>query len=106
MGLSRLRRANEKGFILCDRTENSVRSALGWFIDQYQVSTDKANIIVNAPNAWARGHDYQRYILDLVLRILELSVRTVGIVRGFAGAGVQKRISLLSMSSGVSHTAH
>ena len=58
------------------------RSALGWLVDQYQVSTDKASGIVNDPNDWAREHDYPRYILDLVLRIIELSVRTVEIVRG------------------------
>jgi predicted helicase len=44
--------------------------------------TDKRHIIVNDPNDWAREHDYPRYILDLVLRIIELSVRTVEIVRG------------------------
>ena len=58
------------------------RSALGWLVDQYQVSTDKASGIVNDPNDWAREHDCPRYILDLVLRIIELSVRTVEIVRG------------------------
>ena len=57
------------------------RSALGWLVDQYQVSTDKASGIVNDPNDWAREHDYPRYILDLVLRIIELSVRTIEIVR-------------------------
>lgn len=44
--------------------------------------TDKRHIIINAPNGWAREHDYPRYILDLVLRIIELSVRTIEIVNG------------------------
>ena len=44
--------------------------------------TNKSHIIINAPIDWAREHDYPRYILDLVLRIIELSVRTVEIVRG------------------------
>ena len=48
------------------------RSALGWLVDQYQVSPDKASGIVNDPNDWAREHDYPRYIFDLVLRIIEL----------------------------------
>ena len=48
----------------------------------WQFSTDKASSIVNDPNDWAREHDNPRYILDLVLRIIELSVRTVEIVRG------------------------
>jgi predicted helicase len=55
---------------------------LGWLVDQYQVSTNKASGIVNATNDWAREHDYPRYILELVLRIIELSVRTVEIVSG------------------------
>ena len=57
------------------------RSALAWVIDRYQVKTDKASGIVNDPNDWATEHGQPRYILDLVKRIVTVSLETVRIVR-------------------------
>lgn len=56
------------------------RSAIEWIIERYQVKTDKASGIVNDPNDWAREHDQPRYILDLLARIVTVSVNTVKIV--------------------------
>ena len=56
------------------------RSPLAWIIDQYKVSIDKASGIKNDPNDWCREHDNPRYILDLILRVIEVSVRTIKIV--------------------------
>ncbi len=58
------------------------RSPLGWMIDQYQVSIDKDSGIKNDPNDWCREHNNPRYILGLILRVIEVSVRTVRIVEG------------------------
>ena len=58
------------------------RSPLGWLIDQYQVSVDKDSKIKNDPNDWCREHNNPRYILELILRVIEVSVRTVRIVKG------------------------
>ena len=58
------------------------RSPLGWIIDQYQVSVDKDSGIKNDPNDWCREHNNPRYILELILRVIEVSVRTVRIVKG------------------------
>ena len=58
------------------------RSPLGWIIDQYQVSIDKDSGIKNDPNDWCREHNNPRYILELILRVIEVSVRTVRIVKG------------------------
>ena len=52
------------------------RSALGWIVDQYQVSTDKESGIVNDPNEY----DGPKYIFDLVLSIITVSVETMRIV--------------------------
>jgi len=56
------------------------RSALDWIIERYQVKTDKPSGIVNDPNDWSREHNKPRYILDLLCRIVTVSVRTTEIV--------------------------
>ena len=58
------------------------RSALEWVIDQYRVKTDKRSGIVSDPNAWS---DDQQYIVNLVGRVLRVSLETVNIVDGLAG---------------------
>ncbi len=57
------------------------RSPLGWMIDQYQVYIDKDSGIKNDPNEWCQEHDNPRYILELILRLIEVSVRTMEIVK-------------------------
>ena len=52
------------------------RSALEWVVDQYRVKTDKRSGIVNDPNR----ADEPRYIVDLIARIITLSLKTVEIV--------------------------
>ena len=56
------------------------KSAIEWIIERYAVTTHKESGIVNDPNDWAREHNQPRYILDLLLSIITLSVRTVDIV--------------------------
>ncbi len=58
------------------------RSALEWVIDQYQVSTDKRSGITSDPN---RADD-PRYIVDLVGRVVAVSIETVKIVTGLPDA--------------------
>jgi predicted helicase len=57
------------------------RSALDWIIDQYQISTDKRSGITNDPN----NIDDQRYIVELIMKIVTVSVETVGLVREISG---------------------
>ena len=56
------------------------RSPLEWIIDRYQVKTDSASGIVNDANAWCIEHDNPRYILDLILSCITVSLRTLDIV--------------------------
>ena len=60
------------------------RSALEWVVDQYRVKTDKRSGIVSDPNAWSED---QQYIVNLVGRVLRVSMETVKIVdlAGLAG---------------------
>ena len=53
------------------------RSALEWVVDQYRIKTDKRSGIVNDPNR----EDDERYIVDLVGRVIGVSLRTVEIVK-------------------------
>lgn len=55
------------------------RSAIEWIMRQYQVTTDKASGIVNDPNQWGIEHGNPRYILDLLQKVITVSVRTVEI---------------------------
>ena len=52
------------------------RSALEWVVDQYRVKTDKRSGIVNDPNR----ADESRYIVDLIGRVITVSLRTMEIV--------------------------
>ncbi|MGW8435569.1 DEAD/DEAH box helicase [Nocardiopsis sp. NPDC055879] len=55
------------------------RSAIEWIIDRYQVKTHKESGIVNDPNDWSED---PRYIIDLLGRIVTVSLETVDIVEG------------------------
>jgi predicted helicase len=53
------------------------RSAIEWIMERYQVTVDKDSGIRNDPNDWS---DDPRYIIDLLKRIVRVSVETVTIV--------------------------
>ncbi len=59
----------------------SGRTALEWLIDRYKVRTDKKSGIVNDPNDWGKEHGNERYIIDLVKRVVRVSVETVKLVK-------------------------
>ena len=56
------------------------RSAIEWIIDRYQVKTDQDSGIVNDPNDWSKEVGDPRYILDLLARIVTVSLETMTIV--------------------------
>jgi predicted helicase len=58
------------------------RSAIEWVLDRYQVKVDKDSGIRNDPNDWAKEHDQPRYILDLILKLITVSLETMEIVKG------------------------
>ncbi|MDA8310766.1 MAG: DEAD/DEAH box helicase family protein [Actinomycetota bacterium] len=61
------------------------RSAVEWILDRYQVKTDKASGIVNDPNTWSKD---PRYIVDLLARIVRVSMESVAIIEGLPPLGV------------------
>ena len=57
------------------------KSAIEWIVERYAVSIDKKSLIKNDANDWAREHQKPRYILDLLLSVINVSTQTVDIVR-------------------------
>ena len=58
------------------------KSAIEWIMERYQVTVHKESGIKNDPNDWAKEVSNPRYILDLLLSIINVSVQTVEIVNG------------------------
>ena len=53
------------------------RSAIEWIMDQYQVKTDNKSGITDDPNDFS---DDEKYIFNLLLRIINVSVKTVDLI--------------------------
>lgn len=71
----------------CEYVVNG-RSAVEWIMERYQIKTDKASGITNDPNDWATEQGKPRYILDLLLSVITVSVETVKIVNGLPGVTI------------------
>lgn len=57
------------------------KSAIEWVMERYAVKTDPASQIENNPNDWCREHDDPKYIYNLLLRLITVSLETMKIVR-------------------------
>ena len=53
------------------------KSAIEWIMERYQVKIDKASGIKNDPNDWSED---PRYIIDLIKRIVRVSIESVRII--------------------------
>ena len=56
------------------------RSPIEWIVERYCVKQDGNSLIWNDANDWAREHHKPRYILDLLLSVINVSVQTVDII--------------------------
>ena len=56
------------------------KSAIEWIMERYAVTIDKKSGIKNDPNLWAKEHNNPKYILDLLLSIIHVSLATQEIV--------------------------
>lgn len=57
------------------------KSAIEWIMERYAITVDKDSQIENNPNSWCEENKNPRYILDLLLSIITLSVRTIELVK-------------------------
>lgn len=53
------------------------KSAIEWIMDQYKVKTDNKSGIIDDPNDYS---DDPKYIFNLLLRIINVSVQTVDLI--------------------------
>lgn len=57
------------------------KSAIEWVMERYQLTRDKDSGIVNDPNDWCKELKQSRYIIDLVGRVVRVSMETIKIVK-------------------------
>ena len=56
------------------------KSAIEWVMERYQVTTNKDSGIVNDPNKWLAESGDERYIVDLILKVVTVSMETQKII--------------------------
>ena len=77
------------------------KPAIEWVMERYQVTVDKDSGIRNDPNAWSVD---PRYIIDLVKRVVRVSVETVSLVRRMPAYSQPPKSICLSLGA-VDHIA-
>ena len=58
------------------------RSPIEWALDRYRYKIDKESGLKNDPNDWSGELGQPRYVLDLLLRLVTVSLKTNNIVSG------------------------
>lgn len=56
-------------------------SAIEWIMERYAVATDPKSGITNDPNDWSKEHNDEKYIFNLLLRVINVSIKTVVIIK-------------------------
>lgn len=57
------------------------KSAIEWIMERYARTRDPQSGIINDPNDWAKEHNDEKYIFNLLLRVINVSVKTMEIVK-------------------------
>lgn len=63
------------------------KSAIEWIVNQYQISQDKRSGIIDDPNEYS---DDPKYIFNLLLRIINVSVQTVDLINQLPPLEIEK----------------
>jgi len=56
------------------------KSPIEWIMERYQVKTDEKSNILNNPNLWCKENSDPKYIYNLLLSVITLSISTSKIV--------------------------
>ena len=59
------------------------KSAVEWIMERYAVTIDKESLIKNDSNLWSKEHKEPRYILNVLLSVMSVSLQTIDIVEQF-----------------------
>lgn len=65
------------------------KPAVEWIMERYKVHRDKKSGIVNDPNKWLEEQGDARYIVNLIKRVVRVSVETVEIVKRLQGLDLE-----------------
>ena len=57
------------------------KSAIEWIMERYAVTINKDSQIENNPNLWCEENKNPRYILDLLLSVISLSIKTNELIK-------------------------
>ncbi|TAE00998.1 MAG: helicase [Bacteroidetes bacterium] len=57
------------------------KSAVEWLMERYQITTHKESLIKNDPNDWSAELGNEKYILNLLLSVIHVSLETLKIVK-------------------------
>ena len=57
------------------------KSAIEWIMERYAVTMNKDSQIENNPNLWCEENKNPRYILDLLLSVISLSIKTNELIK-------------------------
>jgi predicted helicase len=68
------------------------KSAIEWIMERYQITIHKESGIENDPNDWANEMGNPRYILDLLLSIINVSVQTVSLIEALPKVNFNKEL--------------
>jgi predicted helicase len=66
------------------------KPAIEWVMERYAYTRDKDSGIVNDPNDWCKEHNQPRYIVDLIARVVRVSMETMKIVKGLPALNERK----------------
>lgn len=64
------------------------KSAIAWVMERYQVKTDEDSGITNDPNLYS---DDPRYIIDLMMKVIEVSLRSVELIEKLPALDILER---------------
>lgn len=64
------------------------KSAIAWVMERYQVKTDENSGITNDPNLYS---DDPRYIIDLMMKVIEVSLRSVELIEKLPALDILER---------------
>lgn len=68
----------------------AAQSALDWVVERCRVKVDKDSHIVNDYNDYAKEVGDERYILNLILRVITVSLETMKIVKSLPKLTIHK----------------
>ena len=57
------------------------KSAIDWIMNRYQINTDKNSLIKNDPNLYLEEINDYKYIVNLIKKIINLSIKSLDIIK-------------------------